>query len=78
MLCFVPINSVILHLLCVWIIYSLIKGITPKILMLCFVLINSLFGKFSVFGSCFRTLAVILVSDFCSKQNKAKPFNILF
>ena len=49
---------------------SLIKGNTPTTCMLCFVLINT----FYVFGSCFRTLAVILDSDFStqclSKWNK--------
>ena len=34
----------------------------------CFVLINIFFFflTFYVFGSCFRTLAVIIVSDFCN------------
>ena len=46
---------------------SLIKGITPKIRMLSFVL-RAFFWTFHVFGSCFRTLAVILVSDCCQKK----------
>ena len=49
--------------------HSLIKGITPKIRMLWFVLINSvllnLLCQCLVLGSCFRTLAASLsVSDF--------------
>ena len=44
--------------------YSLIKGITPKIRMLGFVLINSVILNVYVFGSWFRTQAVVLVSDF--------------
>ena len=44
--------------------YNLIKGITLKICMLYFVLINSVLFYFYVFGSCFRILAVILVSFF--------------
>ena len=44
---------------------SLIKGIVPKIRMLCFVLINSfILNLLYAFGSYFRTLAVILVADF--------------
>ena len=44
---------------------SLIKGITRKIRKLCIVLINSvLLNRFHVFGSCFTTLAIILVSEF--------------
>ena len=57
---------------------SLIKGITLKIRMLCFVITNSvILNLVYVFGSCFRTVAVILVSDFssqyvgCSKQKWA-------
>ena len=42
------------------------KGITPKIRMLCFVL-TALFETFQAFGSCFRTPAVIFVSDFCEQ-----------
>ena len=37
---------------------------SPKICMLFCVLINSVVLIFYVFGLCFRTLAVILVSDF--------------
>ena len=37
--------------------------------VLCFVKINSVLLTFYVFGSCFRTLAVILVSDLFSPQN---------
>ena len=64
----------------------LIKGITPKIHMLCFVLINSffLFSLFSVltfniFGSCFRMLAVILILDilFCKHFFKWKDLSAL-
>ena len=40
------------------------KGIIVKICTLCFVLINSIVLNLYVFGSCFRTLAVILVSHF--------------
>ena len=45
---------------------SLTKGITPKILLVlsCPNKQRS-FEPFYVFGSCFRTLAVILVPDFC-------------
>ena len=43
---------------------SLIKEITPKIRMLCFVLINCVLLNFFMFGSCFRTIAVILISEF--------------
>ena len=46
---------------------SLKKGITPNICMLCFVLMNSIFFSFFLtfhaFGSCFRMLGVILVSE---------------
>ena len=44
--------------------YSFIKGITLKICILYFVLINSILFNFYVFWSCFRMLAIILVSDF--------------
>ena len=46
---------------------SLTKGITLKICWFCLVLINSVLLnllKFYLFGSCFRILSVILVSDF--------------
>ena len=50
---------------------SLIKGITPKIRVLCFVLINSVLLNLLcvwiivyVFGSCFRTVVIILASYF--------------
>ena len=39
------------------------KGINPKIGRLCFVKINSALFFNYMFGSCFRTLAVILASD---------------
>ena len=49
--------------------FSLIMGITPKICMVCFILINKCsFEPFYVFGSCFRMLAVVLVSDFLKKN----------
>ena len=38
------------------------KWVTPKICMLCFVIINSILFNFSCVGSCFRMLAVILAS----------------
>ena len=40
------------------------SGITPQIRVICFVLINSVLLNRLLFPSCFRTLAVILVSDF--------------
>ena len=44
---------------------SLIKGITPKICRVCFVLKNCILFSllYNMFGFCFRMLAVILVSE---------------
>ena len=55
------------HWICFWFSYVLFV-ITTAVFMLCFVLINSggVLKTFSVFGSCFRMLGVILVSDFWS------------
>ena len=43
--------------------YSKVQ-LPPKICMLCFAMINSILLTFDLFGSCLRTLAFILVSDF--------------
>ena len=55
------------------------KAVTPKIRVYYFVLINSVlfFSTVYVFGSCFRTLAVILVSDFSFKSNIRKAYERL-
>ena len=63
---------------------SFLKGITLKICMLCFVLINNIFQTFYVFVSCFRMLAVILVSDFsiqlqlCSWSGKCPTIFLIY
>ena len=51
---------------------SLMKGITPTSRLLCFVLINSVFWAFYVFGSGFRKLAVIFVSDFYKNTDRTE------
>ena len=75
------INSVLLNLLYVC---SKERYLLGQNTMLCFVLIRMLklfcpnkyhflfFKPFNLFGSCFRTLAVILVSDFCEPGKTAQ------
>ena len=55
---------------------SLKKGITPAIYMLCFVIITSVL--LNLFGSCFRTLAVTLISDFFSHRKLILMFRLHF
>ena len=55
------------------------KGITPKNAHVVFCPNKQhSFEPYDVFGSCFRMLAVNLVSDLCVKRNKLHENSVLF